>query len=195
MLNCVYIHNIALFCQNVNPLHMDVDLFSHTCYYLTKGVITMDLPMNVLYTRIRKLREEKGFSQDELASLTGYTSRTSIAKIETGKVDLSISKIAIFAKALGTTSSYLLGWDWDAVDMTLTNTESNVIHAYRKHQEQQYVVNLILDISTNLHPEHEYLHPALIALNEKYLALDQKGRDAMDFMMENEYVRICKPKS
>lgn len=40
-------------------------------------------------------------SQEELARRTGYTSRSSIAKIEKGEVDLSLSKIVLFAKVLG----------------------------------------------------------------------------------------------
>lgn len=63
-----------------------------------------------LYENIKKLREEKGMSQDELAELTGYTSRSSIAKIEKGLVDLQQSKILAFAKALGVTPSELMGW-------------------------------------------------------------------------------------
>lgn len=68
-----------------------------------------------LYKNIKELREQKGLSQDELAKLTGYTSRSSIAKIEKGEVDLTRSKIIAFAKALETTPSYLMGWDkkWD----------------------------------------------------------------------------------
>lgn len=62
-----------------------------------------------LYRNIKKLREEKGMSQDELARLTGYTSRSSIAKIEKGDVDLQQSKILAFAKALGTTPGKLMG--------------------------------------------------------------------------------------
>lgn len=62
-----------------------------------------------LYKNIKKLREEKGMSQDELARLTGYTSRSSIAKIEKGDVDLQQSKILAFAKALGTTPGKLMG--------------------------------------------------------------------------------------
>ena len=50
-------------------------------------------------------------SQDELAKRTGYTSRTSIAKIEAGKIDLPQSKIALFADALDTTVAYLMGWE------------------------------------------------------------------------------------
>ena len=66
-----------------------------------------------LYKNIRKLREEKGLSQDELAKLTGYTSRSSITKIEKGEVDLTRSKIIAFAQALGTTPGNLMGWDND----------------------------------------------------------------------------------
>ena len=64
-----------------------------------------------LYQNIKRLREEKGLSQDALAKRTGYTDRSSIAKIEKGQVDLQQSKIELFAKALGTTSRDLMGWD------------------------------------------------------------------------------------
>lgn len=64
-----------------------------------------------LYKNIKRLREEQGLSQDALAKLTGYTDRSSIAKIEKGQVDLQQSKIAAFASALCTTSSDLMGWD------------------------------------------------------------------------------------
>ncbi len=64
-----------------------------------------------LYKNIKHLREEKGLSQDALAKLTGYTDRSSIAKIEKGQVDLQQSKIELFARALGTTAKELVGWD------------------------------------------------------------------------------------
>ncbi len=62
-----------------------------------------------LYKNIKRLREEKGLSQDALAKLTGYTDRSSITKIEKGQVDLQQSKIELFARALGTTSRDLVG--------------------------------------------------------------------------------------
>lgn len=65
-----------------------------------------------LYENIRYLRKALGLSQDELASLTGYTSRSSIAKIESGAVDLSQSKIEAFAKALHTTPQKLMDDDY-----------------------------------------------------------------------------------
>ncbi len=73
-----------------------------------------------LYSNIKKLREELGMSQDALAKLTGYTDRSSITKIEKGLVDLQQSKIELFAKALGTTSRELVGWD-DEYESKLDN--------------------------------------------------------------------------
>ena len=64
-----------------------------------------------MYEKIKKLRLSKGLSQDELAEKVGYTHRSSIGKVESGLVDLSQSKIQAFADALGTTTSYLMGWE------------------------------------------------------------------------------------
>lgn len=66
--------------------------------------------LSQIYINIKKLRQELHMSQDELAKKTGYTDRSSIAKIEAGHVDLNESKIATFAKALNTTPALLFGW-------------------------------------------------------------------------------------
>lgn len=63
-----------------------------------------------LYTNIKKYRKLKGMSQQELAEITGYGDRSSIAKIEKGEVDLSQSKILAFAKALEVTPAFLMGF-------------------------------------------------------------------------------------
>lgn len=73
--------------------------------------------MQELYANIKRLREEKGMSQVELARRTGYTDRSSIAKIESGKVDLYQSKVELFAKALGTTPRALMGWTDEPQDI------------------------------------------------------------------------------
>lgn len=65
-----------------------------------------------LYKNIRSLRLQQEMSQDTLAKLTGYTSRSSIAKIEKGEVDLPLSKIEAFADALGVEPSELMGDTW-----------------------------------------------------------------------------------
>lgn len=75
-----------------------------------------------MYKRIKKRREELGLTQEELGVKLGYTSRSSIAKIEAGKIDIPQSKIVAFAKALKTTPSYLMGWEEDN-RKPLTNSE------------------------------------------------------------------------
>lgn len=76
-----------------------------------------------LYDNIKKLRLEQNMTQDELAQKVGYTSRSSINKIEAGKVDLSQSKIIEFASALGVTPAQLMGWR-DINDEALDNDEN-----------------------------------------------------------------------
>ena len=69
--------------------------------------------MEDLYRNIKELRLQRGMSQEELAEKTGYTSRTSIAKIEAGKVNLPADKIVKFANALNVMYSELVGWTHD----------------------------------------------------------------------------------
>lgn len=64
-----------------------------------------------LYENIKKRREALGMSQTKLAELTGYADKSTISRIESGKVDLAQSKIQLFAEALKTTSSDLMGYD------------------------------------------------------------------------------------
>lgn len=57
---------------------------------------------------VRKYRQLADMSQEELAKKAGYTSRSSIAKIETGKADIPRAKIGILANALGVTVADLI---------------------------------------------------------------------------------------
>lgn len=74
-----------------------------------------------MYNKIKTLRIKRGLSQDELASLTGYTHRSSIGKIENGQVDLPQSKIALFANALNTTPQELMGLGEELTEIPLDN--------------------------------------------------------------------------
>jgi transcriptional regulator with XRE-family HTH domain len=67
--------------------------------------------MSDIYQNIKKRRQELGMSQLELAMKLGYSDRTTISKIESGTVDLSITKFQKLAEALRTTQSELMGWD------------------------------------------------------------------------------------
>lgn len=64
-----------------------------------------------LYINIKRRREELGMSQETLARLVGYSDRSSIAKIESGKVDLPQSKILEIAEALRIPPGELMGLD------------------------------------------------------------------------------------
>lgn len=73
------------------------------------------------YENIKYLREKSGLSQEQLAKLAGYSDRSSIAKIEAGKVDLSQSKISAFAKIFGVTPAELMGMQPDRADYLPSN--------------------------------------------------------------------------
>jgi len=64
-----------------------------------------------LYANIKRIRESRGMSQDELARLVGFKSRSSINKIELGVNDITQSKLVAIANALHTTPAALMGND------------------------------------------------------------------------------------
>lgn len=64
-----------------------------------------------IYDRIKYLRESANMSQQELAEKVGFKTASAVNKIELGLRDINQSKILAFARALGTTPSYLLGED------------------------------------------------------------------------------------
>lgn len=61
-----------------------------------------------MYDRIKKLRLEQNLSQEDLAHKVGYKGRSMIARIESGQVDISQSKVKAFATALNTSVDYLM---------------------------------------------------------------------------------------
>lgn len=66
--------------------------------------------MSDIGERIKARREELGLTQDELAVRAGYSSRSTINKIEMGTRDIPRKKIAVLAAALDTTPEALAGW-------------------------------------------------------------------------------------
>lgn len=101
--------------------------------------------------RIKDKRIELNMTQEELAKKSGYTSRSSINKIELGLVDLPQSKIILIAQALGVSVSYLLG----KKPMTIGNWSklSNARNIQRHREkanlsQQQFAELLNLDENT-----------------------------------------------
>ncbi len=78
--------------------------------------------MDKIHENIKKLRKERGWTQDMLAKKCGYTDRSSIARIEKGEFDLPQSKVLEFAKAFGISVTDLIG---DVPQMT--EDEENTI--------------------------------------------------------------------
>lgn len=64
----------------------------------------------VLGEKIREKRLERGWTQPELAERIGCNKST-ILRIERGEHDLPQSRIKEFARVLGTTPGYLMGWE------------------------------------------------------------------------------------
>jgi transcriptional regulator with XRE-family HTH domain len=64
--------------------------------------------MSILGDNVKRIRIEKGLSQDELAQKVGYTSRSTISCIESGKRDCSQRQIVALADALGVSPGDLL---------------------------------------------------------------------------------------
>lgn len=69
--------------------------------------------MPTIYEKIKQRRIELGLTVEELANKMGYKDKSSISKIENGKADIPTSKVMAFARALETTTAYLLGVEDD----------------------------------------------------------------------------------
>lgn len=62
-------------------------------------------------TKIKSRRQELQWSQRELSDRMGYNNHSTIARIESGKVDVPQSRIVKFSEVLGVSIAYLMGWD------------------------------------------------------------------------------------
>ena len=66
--------------------------------------------LSVIRERIKKRREELGYSYQNLADLTGL-SKSTLQRYETGGIgNLPLDKLEILAKALRFSPAYLMGW-------------------------------------------------------------------------------------
>ena len=94
--------------------------------------------------RIRLKRNERGWSQRDLAEKMGYSNHSTVGKIETGKVDLPQSKVVQFAEILGVSVGYLMGWE----EMQQKNsTLAGLTVRMRKDAEFLSVVEIISELS------------------------------------------------
>ena len=66
---------------------------------------------NDLARKIKQLRWERDMTLEEVAKIVGV-GKSTVRKWETGTIaNMGRDKIALLAKALGTTPAYLMGWE------------------------------------------------------------------------------------
>lgn len=97
--------------------------------------------------RIKLKRKELKLTQDELATYLGYSSRSSINKIEIGKSDIPFQKLKKLAEILHTTPEYLLGLDEEVYDpciIEIMRVSKNLNSEQCKH---------LLDYAKFMYPE------------------------------------------
>ena len=61
--------------------------------------------------KIKHRRIEMGMSQRDLAAKMGYNHHSTVARIESGKVDIPQSRIVRFCEVLGVSITYLMDWE------------------------------------------------------------------------------------
>ena len=97
--------------------------------------------------RVRKARKEKGYNQTELANALGKSLRT-IQKYENGEIEISISMLNELAKALDTTTTYLLGYKTETVKPQITTFADVAVMLF----ELEKVTGLKFDIDVKCPP-------------------------------------------
>jgi len=115
--------------------------------------------------RIKTLREKLGISQEELARRVGYTDRSSVAKVESGDVDIRAGKLKDWAVALGVSVGFLLGES--------TNNNPDLIR-----QMAEAYINSVRDLETRIRE--------LEGENSSLRLIVQELREATDTYYEKE---------
>ena len=116
-----------------------------------------------LYENIKKYRKAAKMTQEELAKRTGYTDRSSIARIEKGLIDLPQSKIKQFAEALGTTPGALMGW----VDEETSKKNDAIVGVIVELRNNPDFLDLVLSLKSVPADKRASLKPVISALADK----------------------------
>lgn len=109
--------------------------------------------MSTIGNNISRIRRELGLTQEDLAKLMGYKSKSTINKIELGINDIPQSKIVQFAQVLGTTPAELMGWKEEdksdsPTEADLSEGEKMWLELYHKvsGETRDVLVNMMLSL-------------------------------------------------
>ena len=101
--------------------------------------------------RIKALRQEKGLTLEQVADVVGV-GKSTVRKWETGMIaNMKRDKIALLAKALGTTPAYLMGWKENEekkdslTELELSEGEKALLDLFNRvpEDQQQLVLQMI----------------------------------------------------
>ena len=134
---------------------------------------------------IKRARELKGLTQDELAKRMGYKSRSTIARIENGDNDVSQSKLKKFADILDVSIDFLL--DDGSKKLQLPHSQGIRIPILGR-----VVAGIPLEAITDIEG-YEEITPKMASLGE-YFALRIKGHSMEPQILDGDIV-ICKCQS
>ena len=103
--------------------------------------------LEIIGRRVREARIAIGLTQDEVAEKMGYTSRTTINKIEMGINGVPNSKLSLLAEILNVDISYLLVGDnkKESALLTLTSKDGKV-RTMQITDDQYEIMQKALDI-------------------------------------------------
>lgn len=100
----------------------------------------------MLGKKIKALRVERGYTQEELAKKVGYTSKDSISKLERGAFQIDLSRADKIAKALQVDTIELISSEGNNIPVTVE---------YQKRNPTEVEKKLIASI------EREFSHPPI----------------------------------
>lgn len=99
--------------------------------------------------RLKKLRNERGKTQEEMAEALDVK-RSTYGEYERGKIFPSVDKIEVLAKILITTPQYLLGWDEQrqvSSDSTVTGSIIRRLREQRKLTSKEFANEINISVS------------------------------------------------
>ncbi|WCT13646.1 helix-turn-helix domain-containing protein [Mucilaginibacter jinjuensis] len=102
-----------------------------------------------LGTRIKDLRIQKRLKQAELAEIVGLNSYVQIGRYETGKAKPAADMLSKLAKALDTTTDYLVNDDMNDAFVTAQLTDRELLKQFKEVEqfsaEDKQVVKIFID--------------------------------------------------
>lgn len=141
--------------------------------------------------RVKEARIRKGLTQEELAKLLGYKSKSSVAHIENGR-DIPRTVVVKLAEILNTTPAYLMGWEDDPTDYEIEeeniNAPLDVIDYF--NGDAKRIVNFERAVAEDaIRPETEDENLIILNRNAKKLSPENRKKllDMARLMFKEEF--------